>query len=133
MFNKYKCMLIYTSNYFRVIFKSIILNEHNDPCFEENSSLLTLKDDAISSGTLITLKFVGRYFYLYFTIFSKKWGYFRPKFWSEKLSKFVSGYFKTIKLGVGGGRKRTFFFVASYTQKAFFSTTKISFLESDLS
>ena len=39
----------------------------------------------------ITLKFVGMYFYLVVTIFSKKlWG-------EKKLSKSVFGYFKTKK------------------------------------
>ena len=32
-------------------FISIILNVHSDPCFEDKSSSLTLKDDEISSGT----------------------------------------------------------------------------------
>ena len=36
-------MLINTSKYFQMIFISIILNEHNDPCFEDKSSSLTLK------------------------------------------------------------------------------------------
>ena len=31
------------SKYFRIIFISIILNVHNDPCFEDKSSSLTLK------------------------------------------------------------------------------------------
>ena len=35
--------------------KSIILNAHNDPCFEDKSSL-TLKDGKILSGTLFRIK-----------------------------------------------------------------------------
>ena len=48
-------MLINTF-YFQVIFISIILNVHNDPCFEGKSSSVSLKDDAISSGTLFRIK-----------------------------------------------------------------------------
>ena len=36
-------MYIYSFNNFRIICISIILNGHNDPCFEDKSSSLTLK------------------------------------------------------------------------------------------
>ena len=36
-------MLIYTLKYFRIISISIILNVHNDPCFEDKLSSHTLK------------------------------------------------------------------------------------------
>ena len=47
-------MYIYTSIYFRVIFMSIILNVHNDPCFEvvvsysENIVRYTFPIEAVS-------------------------------------------------------------------------------------
>ena len=59
----------------------------------------------------ITLRVVSRYFYWFVTIFAKKYRYFSPKFGGEKkLSKSVSGYFKTKKTdchyarGPGGGQ-----------------------------
>jgi len=81
----------------------------------ENKNYFTL--DNLSKYGHITLKFVGRYFYLDVTKFSKKKGYFSPKIvWRKKLSKSVFSYFKTktkkkkvpmaIKLEGGGGRIR---------------------------
>ena len=54
--NNINIYFIYTWKYFRVIFISIIMNVHNYPCFEDKSSSITLKDDAISSGTLFRIK-----------------------------------------------------------------------------
>ena len=37
------------------MFISIFLNVRNDPCYEDKSSSLTLKDDEISFGRLIRI------------------------------------------------------------------------------
>ena len=62
----------------------------------KNKNYFTL--DNLSKYGHIMLKFVGKHFYLVVTIFSKKYGYFSPKFvGGKKLSKSVFGYFKTKK------------------------------------
>ena len=48
----------------------------------KNKNYFTL--DNLSKYGHITLKFVGRYFYLVVTIFSKKLGYFSPKIGGRK-------------------------------------------------
>ena len=59
----------------------------------KNKNYFTL--DNLSKYGNITLKFVGRYFYLLVTIFSKK---LVQKLWGEKkISKSVFGYLKTKK------------------------------------
>ena len=41
---------------FLVIFISIILNVHNNPCFEDKSSSITLQEDELSSSTLFRIR-----------------------------------------------------------------------------
>ena len=62
----------------------------------ENKNYFTL--DNLSKYGHITLKFVGRYFYLVVKIFSKNRAILVQKLWGEKkLSKSVFGYFMTKK------------------------------------
>ena len=62
----------------------------------KNKNYFTL--DILSKYGHITLKLVGRYFYLVVTIFSKNRAILVQKLWCEKkLPKSVFGYFKTKK------------------------------------
>ena len=61
----------------------------------KNKNYFTL--DNLSKYGHITLKFVGRYFHLAVTIFSKNRPILVQKLWGEKKSKSVFGYFKNKK------------------------------------
>ena len=61
----------------------------------KNKNYFTL--DNLSKYGCIMLKFVGRYFYLVVTIFSKNRSILVQKLWGEKDSDSVFSYFKTKK------------------------------------